>query len=256
MRTSATVRILDAVTHASELAAHLRTAGRRWSSARGVVRHWRRQELVTLGFNRRVMADAAIGIDWVPLTARADPPTAEERDAVRNDIYESVLNIHAVDAGDRRRADAVSRIGEEWMADSVIYDGPTFWARTGQEVLTNGGNPNSGHGGADFIRLLVPEDVPEGYDLTPLKQTEVVAGRLCDVVDAIPRPPDPTGETPESEVFDMISGGDRFRLSVDQQTGILLRVVKLVDEKPAEIHEFVELALDEPIDDSTFLPDW
>lgn len=220
------------------------------------MRHWRRQELVTLGFHRRTVADAAVGNAWVPLTAEAEPSSGGEAQTAQNDIYESVLAIHAVDAGERRRTDAVSRIGEEWMADSVIFDGPTFWARTGQEVLTNGGNPNSGHGGADFIRLLVPEDVPDAYVLAPLKQTEVVADRLCDVVEAIPRPPDPTGETPESEVFDMISGGDRFTLSVDQQVGILLRVVKLVDEKPAEIHEFVELVLDEPIDDSTFIPDW
>ena len=220
------------------------------------MRHWRRQELVTLGFHRRITAEAAIGIAWVPLTAQAEQSLGCEGETARNDIYESVLVIHAADAGDRRRADAVSRIGEEWMADSVIFDGRTFWARTGQEVLTNGGNPNSGHGGADFIRLLVPEEVPDGYDLTELDQTEEVAGRLCDVIEASPLPPDPTGETPESEVFDMISGGERFILSVDQQTGILLRVVKLVDEKPAEIHEFVEIVLDEPIDESIFLPDW
>lgn len=238
----------------SELAARLRSAGRRWSTARGVVRQWRRQELVTLGFHRRTETEAALGLHWVQLTASIEQSPVTE-DAAQTDIYESVLAVHAVDAGNRRRADALSRIGDEWMADSVIVNGTTFWARTGDEVLTNGGNPNSGHGGADFICLLVPAEVPDGYDLTPLQQSETVAGRPCDVVKAVPLAPDPTGETPESEVFNMISGGDCFMLSVDQQTGILLRVVKLVDDQPAEVLEFLEMVIDEPIDESTFLPD-
>lgn len=98
--------------------------------------------------------------------------------------------------------------------------------------------------------------MPDGYALTSLGEREVVAGRPCDVVVAEPLPPDPTGETPESEVFDMVWGGDAFRLSIDQRTGVLLRVVKLVDEQPAEVHEFLELVLDEPLDDSVFLPSW
>ncbi len=52
----------------------------------------------------------------------------------------------------------------------------------------------------------------------------------------------------------MISGGDSFRLSIDRKTGILLRVVKLVDDQPAEIYEFLEIALDEPLDEALFQP--
>lgn len=140
------------------------------------------------------------------------------------------------------------------MPDTVVIDGPTFWTRTGDVIDTNAGDPDSSHGGADFIRLLVPDEVPDGYDLTRLPEHETVAGRRCEVVVALPRPPDPYGETPESEVFDMISGGDRFRLSVDLETGVLLRVVKLVDGQPAEICEFLEIALDQPLDDALFQP--
>lgn len=219
------------------------------------MRHWRRQDLVSLGFERRRRADEGVGIQWATLTAEASA-TSLRAEAQRHDIYESVLAVHATDAGERRRADAISRIGEEWMADSVIVEGATFWARTGEEVLTNGGNPHSGHGGADFIRLLVPDEVPDGYDLTLLEEHETVAGRPCDVLMAVPLAPDPTGERPESEVFDMISGGDCFRLSVDRATGVLLRVVKLVDDQQAEVHEFVEIVLDEPVDDAVFEPVW
>jgi hypothetical protein len=236
-----------------EVAERLRAARSRWSTARGTARHWRRQDLVTLGFDRRRHAEEALGIRVETLTAWSEQATGGDEPA-RSDVYESVLAVHA--AGERRRADALSRTGEEWMADSVVVDGSTFWARTGDEVLTNGGDPRSSHGGADFIRLLVPDEVPDGYALTPLGEREVVAGRPSDVVVAEPLPPDPTGETPESEVFDMVWGGDAFRLSIDRRTGVLLRVVKLVDEQPAEVHEFLELVLDEPLDDSVFLPPW
>lgn len=236
-----------------DLPARFRVAGRQWSTARGLVRHWRRQELVTIGFLRRRETDAAAGIQAVTLTARSTQPRGREERA-SGEILESVLAVVAADAGRRRRVDAVSRIGEEWMPDSIVIDGPTFWARTGGDVITNGGDPHSEHGGADFIRLLVPDEVPDGFDLTLLSERETVAGRPCDVVVAVPRDPDPYGETPESEVFDMISGGDSFRLSVDRSAGILLRVVKLVDDQPAEICEFLEIALDQPLDDTLFQP--
>jgi len=138
------------------------------------------------------------------------------------------------------------------MVDVVVVDGTTFWARTGDTIQTNGGDPHSEHGGADFIRLLTPDKVPDGYDLTMADDREVVAGRQCDVVLAVAKAPDPYGETPGSEVFDMICGGDSFRLSVDQELGILMRVTKLVDGQQAEICEFLEIAVDETLDERLF----
>lgn len=236
-----------------DLPARLRAAARRWTTARGVVRHWRRQDLVTTGFRRRAGLDAAARGAAVLSAARSDPPSGADEHG-GGEVFESVLAVAAADSGRRRRADAISRIGEEWLADSVVVDGSTFWARTGGRVDTNAGDPHVEHGGTDFIRLLLPDEVPDGFDLTQLPERETVAGRPCDVVVAVPRPPDPYGEAPDSEVFDMISGGDTFRLSVDRRVGVLLRVVKLVDDQTAEVHEFLEIALDEPLDDSFFEP--
>ncbi len=52
----------------------------------------------------------------------------------------------------------------------------------------------------------------------------------------------------------MISGGTDFRLSVDVSTGILLKVVKVVDGEVAELCEFTDITIDEPLDDSLFAP--
>lgn len=78
------------------------------------------------------------------------------------------------------------------MADLVVVDEPWFWARTGERVQTNDGNPRAAHGETDFVCLLMPSAVPAGFELTATTATETVAGRVCDVVAAIPRKIDPS----------------------------------------------------------------
>jgi len=52
----------------------------------------------------------------------------------------------------------------------------------------------------------------------------------------------------------MITGGNDFRLTVDVATGVLLRVVKIVDGQTAEICEFLRLDLDVDLRDALFAP--
>jgi hypothetical protein len=104
------------------------------------------------------------------------------------------------------------------------------------------------------VKLLLPSSVADGYDLTPLDEQEQAASRTCAIATAIPRQPDPYGHTPGSEVFDMITGGTLFRLSVDLDTGVLVRVVKLVGGVEAEICEFLDITFDEPLDEGLFTP--
>ena len=52
----------------------------------------------------------------------------------------------------------------------------------------------------------------------------------------------------------MITGGTLFRLSIDRQLGVLLRVVKLVDDTEAEICEFLDITFDAPLDERLFAP--
>ena len=169
-------------------------------------------------------------------------------------IVEEVLAVAFDTRGRRRRAETVSRHQEEWLADLVVVDGPSFWARTGDTVQTNNGDTHQSHGGTDIVNLLLPSRVVDGYDLTCLDEQEQIAGRTCAVAVAVPRPPDPYGRAPGSEVFDMIAGGTQFRLSVDADKGVLLRVAKLVDGTEAEICEFLDITFDEPLDDNLFAP--
>jgi hypothetical protein len=105
-----------------------------------------------------------------------------------------------------------------------------------------------------MINLLLPSAVPAGFDLAPTRELEQVAERTCAVATAAPRDIDPRWRHTGSEVFTMVAGGVDFRLSIDLSTGVLLRVVKFVDGATAEICEFTEIALDEPLDDALFSP--
>lgn len=237
-----------------DLAARLRAADSRWSTVSGTFRTWRHVALANRAFKDRH------GLDESAATGRSRSVAAPARNVVGTtqeppvEHIEHVLRVHAAERGRRRRAEALSRTGEAWMADLVVIDDKWFWTRAGDRLQTNHGDPHSTHGGADFILLLTPTAVPDGFDLTSTEETETVAGRSCDVVVATPKERDPYGHTPGAEVFDMVSGGREFRLHLDQRTSTLMRATKLVDGEQAEIVEFLDIAFDEPLDQRLFQP--
>ena len=214
-----------------------------------MARQWQRHDLVTAAFHERAAAIAADG--------RAAVFSVQVDDgAERDPITELVLAVATDQRGRRRRADVLSRRGESWPFETLVVDGDSFWARTGSAVQSNLGNPASGHGGADIVSLLMPSAVPGGFDLAVTGDEEVIAGRRCAVLEASPRPyqPHTFGRIPGSEAFHMIAGGADFRLSVDLDTGVLLRAVKFVAGEMAEVCEFTSISFDEVLDDAMFAP--
>jgi hypothetical protein len=221
----------------------LTSAGASWTTARGVCRHWRRPDLVMVGFDRHFALLEAGGRQvWGPEPATGSrPPTGEE--------LEATLSLAADRMRSRFRAELVSAHGPEVVPDLLVVDNAWFWARTGAELTTNDGDPGHRHGGDAALQLLRPSNLPALFDLTATRTT-VVAGRGCVGVRAVPRPGAPDGADP----FGMVVGGDEFLLDVDLATGLLMRVTKLVDGTPAEVHEWLELELDVPLADSLFAP--
>ncbi|WGL52973.1 hypothetical protein P5P86_03915 [Nocardioides sp. BP30] len=239
-----------------ELAERLQTAHNRWTTVRGTFRTWRHGELTTRAFRDWHHLDEPAGSRHSP-AASTLVVTAVRTDGEANleSQVEHVLRVCAADNGRQRRAEAISRTGEEWLPDLVVVDEPWFWTRKGRVVQTNDGNPDSTHGGADFVLLLRPHAVPDGFDLSATGAIETVAGRPCDVVVATPKDGDAhEGRLPGAEFFDMISGGRDFRLCVDQETSTLMRITKLVGGEPAEIIEYLDITFDEPVSEGTFGP--
>jgi hypothetical protein len=229
-----------------DLVTMLSRADTAWSTVQGVIRQWRRQDLATTAFKRHFDGLGANGWSMATLSATADSDD--------DPIIESILAVAVDRGGRRRRAHALSRKGALWLADTVVVNGGDFWARTGTSVMTNVGDPRNSYVGVDIVALLLPSAVPAGFDLTPTSERETVAGRPCVIAAASPHPPDAHGHIPGSEVFNMIAGGTDFRLSIDLQTGILLRVIKFVDGQTAELCEFTEITIDRQLDDSLFAP--
>lgn len=221
-----------------------------WRSVKAVARQWQRHDLVTAAFHQHFAILAAAGHTAL-FSVQADGGEPEP-----DPIIELVLAVATDQRGRRRRADVQSRRSESWLFDTLVVDGDSFWARTGKAVLSNGGDPASSHGGADIVHLLTPSAVPAGFDLAVTGEEEVIAGRRCAVVEASPRPyqPHSFGRIPGSEAFHMIAGGTHFRLGVDLDTGVLLRVVKVVAGEIAEVCEFTSIRFDEVLDDTMFAP--
>jgi len=237
------------------VAGRLRAADGQWSTVRGVFRTWRDQALVAQAFMDWHHIDQGAGTGQSGPGPFVVTAVREGEGATDESRVEHVLRVCAADQGRRCRAEAISRTGDQWMADLVVVDEPWFWARTGEQVQTNDGDPRATHGGVDFVRLLTPSTVPVGFDLTATAATETVAGRVCDVVAATPREIDPSDfSIPGAEAFGMISGGRDFQLCLDRQTSTLMRVTKFIDGDPAEVAEFLEIAFDKPLEQGLFRP--
>jgi hypothetical protein len=240
----------------SRLAELMRAADTAWTTAEGVTRHWRRQDLVDLAFQRhfeQLRAHAPAGSVALVAAVADDPDAADD---TTDEVVETVLAVAADRPLRRRRAELLAARGAELRADLLVNDGDTFWARTGDEVLTNGGNPNHGHGGAEIIdQLLCPSYVPALFSLTSHGTTQL-AGRTCVEVTARPRVAVSEEEQWDwpGKPFAMITGGDEFRLAVDASTGVIVRASKFVDGELAEITEWQELHLDPVLPASLFAP--
>lgn len=236
---------------AAEVADQLRTAGTAWTTVRATTRWWRRQTLVTAAFTAAAdEAAAASGTVASTVTLTRTPAPGEPDD----DVIESTLEVAVQRVPWRLRAELLTAYGVELRTEVLVVAGSTFWAqRAGAGTITNGGDPHVSHGGGEIAELLDPTTVPELFDLA-VTGTDRVAGRASTAVTATRRPgPGPHGSWPDPP-FAMISGGTRFRLSVDADLGILLRVVKVVEGSDAEVTEFTALTIDDVLPDALFAP--
>ena len=171
-----------------------------------------------------------------------------------NRVGETVRAIAVDRPGRRARAELLSCRGDEELPDLLVIDRDTFWARTGTEILSNGGRPAFRHADADASGLLEPSYVPILFTLSVTGQ-EAVSGRHCARVTASTRHDLPNRDRYRLDPFGMIAGGDDdYVLAIDMASDLILRATKFVDGIPAETHEWVELSLDAALPDALFVP--
>lgn len=149
-----------------------------------------------------------------------------------------------------QRLSLISWTGDRYLHDLLVYRGDTFWARTGNLVISNQGDPTHEIQGAEYTAMLNPDAVPTLLDVEPQGESSVAGRRSIRVAASTHMPRRPS--LLEMDLFGMVPGGETFTLDVDYATGILLRVVKVVDDQEAEVREWLELSLGGPLADALF----
>jgi hypothetical protein len=190
------------------------SAGGSWQTIEGIVRRWRRPDRV-LAANRELGERQAA---FPTHTIRRYGNRAEV--TMRSSASVSFgVNVK----GDKHREPKPSRKPVESVSSLRVTGEP--WHYEGDETL---------------LALLALERLVEQLELDDVG-TEVVAGRMCDVIDGVPR-----RERPRADVSLAMEGGGgmHYRIWVDAERLVVLKGATLVDGKPAETVEFVDVVYD------------
>jgi hypothetical protein len=209
-------------------------AGSAWVPVRGTIRRWRRDDLV----------EAA---ERLSETRRGKfPPVTVSRPGPGVVAFSSSVRVEASFKEDRKKRKTkkkgrkASKRAKDQAAEvarrtpSTTSETYTDFAATAQHGPDR--TVPAGHGRLAF--LLLTRRLPYLLDLDVVGQ-DVVAGRPCEVVDAVLRP-DNVGSTGLP-----MESGVSFRLYVDTERLVVLRAVNLVDGEAAEIVEFLDVTFDE-----------
>lgn len=224
----------------------LRKVGEAWHTADGTVRRW-----------EHVLSAHIASVAW---EARLDDEPDDEGHPDRPPVgwpeeTEVVLRVRQDRLRGLKRFQLVSAVGDRPPFDDLVMHGATWWARMFTDVTTNDGDESEQIAGSECDALLFSGHVLDYFQLSEPEGEVVVVGRRALRVRATERPGLDTIELMDAHaVFGLMPGGEEFVLDIDVTTGILLRAVKLVHGREAEILEWTSLSLDLPLDEDTFTP--
>lgn len=164
-------------------------------------------------------------------------------------------------AGDDRYRSSVLRDDAAGAAvsvpkETVICDGRKVW--TLKPTALDDKDPvhwrRMGRSELGLAELLDPSWLLRGYDLTPAGDPAAghkaeFGGRICFELTAVPHA--------KSELIPAEDPCDRVDLLVDAETGVLLRLARVIDDRDYQIREWADFAPDAAFTDDQFeyLPD-
>ena len=148
---------------------------------------------------------------------------------------------------DRVRAETDNPGANGRSQSLVVIDGDTWWSfDPHMGAVTNGGDPNHGHGLPFDSLFLEPAQLLGNAELELLGET-AVAGRRGFAVNARPRI--------RSSLFPeqgFVHLSPETNLVIDAERGVLLRIRRMVDGEAHAVDEFTEIAYDEQFPAGTF----
>ena len=148
---------------------------------------------------------------------------------------------------DRRRTETQ---GPSAGADQTVRVGELWWIFDSEVgVMSNEEDPSVGLGGGERLDVLLD---PAGLIAALVFEHgghSTVAGRAAIVLHGTRR----SGIDYEPALMQLGEGADEYRIAVDAERGILLRVASLLDGQEFAVKEILEVAFDEAFPADTFV---
>lgn len=220
----------------------MHTSSQRWNSLRLKGHEWRHHETFSRAwehhFDELRKSGSAILQSIAFRKPDAGKPPEEGREEWR--VW--------LEKPDRRRT--YFQVGDQMV--SAVFIGPRWWSWSPWGFRSNEGAPNNHHGFGPAEGLVDPAEHLSFLQIR-LDDRSTFLSRPVFLVTAAPRTIEPQGFEP---TFHMLgTGADLYRLTVDAETGILLRSQAEFEGRAFRVIQVDEIAVDEVFGASVFDPE-
>jgi hypothetical protein len=229
------------------LLALLHRADDPFSTVAVAYRVWLHRERSLAAFGAETEARKASGYGAATIrTARRSNAAGEDEPAVES---EEVVRIWRAEDRYRQQLEGGQRDGSYLVRDGKLW---WNWDRV-SGARSNEDDPEHGLGvGGEELAIMLDPTPLLGLLRFRVTGRAVIAGRAAIVAEAMPRLGPSRAQGRSFRLHSLGSGAERYELSVDEQLGVLLRVVALRDDEPFREVTTLAIAFDEPIAEEHF----
>jgi hypothetical protein len=224
----------------------LHRADEPFSTVAATYRVWVHRERSLAAFRAEKKTGKAGRYGVATVHSRRSSGAGEVEPVVESD---ELVRIWRADDRWRQELDGGERDGAYIVRDGKLW---WFWDRV-MGARSNEDDPEHGlgFGGEELAIMLDPTPVLGSLRFRVTGRA-LVAGRATITAEALPRLGRCRGVDPSFQLHSLGNGAERYELSVDEQLGVLLRVVALRDGEPFREVSTLEITFDEPIAEERF----
>lgn len=229
------------------LLALLHRADDPFSTVAVAYRVWLHRDRSLAAFRAEMEARKASGYGVATIqSARRSNAAGEDEPGVES---EEVVRIWRAEDRYRQELEGGERDGAYLVRDGKLW---WVWDRV-SGARSNEDDPDHGIGfGGEELAIMLDPTPLLGSLRFRVTGRAVIAGRPVIVADALPRLGRSRGQELSFRLHSLGSGAERYELSVDEQLGVLLRVVALRDDEPFREVTTLAITFDGPIAEDRF----
>ncbi|MGD0197611.1 MAG: hypothetical protein ABSC56_06865 [Solirubrobacteraceae bacterium] len=229
------------------LLALLHRADDPFSTVAVAYRLWVHRERSFAAFGADMEARKASGYGVATIhSARRSNAAGEDEPVVAS---EEVVRIWRSEDRYRQEVEGGERDGSYLVRDGKLW---WNWDRV-SGARSNEDDPEHGLGvGGEELAIMLDPTPLLGLLRFRVTGRAVIAGRPVVVAEALPRLGRSRAQAQSVRLHLLGSGAERYELSVDEQLGVLMRVVALRDDEPFREVTTIAITFDEPITEDRF----